>query len=80
MSLGPVAADRVRKLCGYALATAITVLTFRVFSRFAKGTQRLDDPEIWVGLALVALAIVWVKAARRVRASQATREQEARKG
>ena len=68
--MGPVAADRIRKACGYALAVAITVLMFRVFGRVANGTQSLSDAELWVGVVLVALGVAWVRAAKRIRASR----------
>jgi hypothetical protein len=63
----PRTADAVRKVLAYGLATALTVLLFRVLSRAANGRQRLSDPELWAALALGALGVLWVSAARRVR-------------
>lgn len=67
MTITPIAADRIRKVSGYALAISITLLLFRVLGRTADGLQSLADVELWALLALVALAVVWVRAARRVR-------------
>jgi hypothetical protein len=67
VTISPIAADRVRKVSGYALAISITLLLFRVLGRAADGLQSLADVELWGLLALVALAVVWVRAARRVR-------------
>lgn len=65
--MSPAAADAVRKACAYALAAALTLLTLRVFSRLASGTERADDPAIYGALALAAVGVLWVRAARRVR-------------
>jgi hypothetical protein len=59
------------------LAVAVTVLLFRVMFRLADGRGSWADAELWVALALAALGIVWVKAARRVRGPVAGDEQEA---
>jgi len=67
VTISPIAADRIRKVSGYALAISITLLLFRVLGRTADGLQSLADVELWGLLALVALAVVWVRAARRVR-------------
>ena len=64
----PLAADLVRKALGYALAIVLTLLLFRVLSRLATGTLSPGDPSIYGALALGALGVLWVKAARRVRA------------
>jgi hypothetical protein len=67
VTISPIAADRIRKVSGYALAISITLLLFRVLGRTADGLQTLADVELWGLLVLVALAVVWVRAARRVR-------------
>lgn len=63
----PLVADRIRKALAYGLAIALTILLFRVLSRAAGGRQRLTDWELWVLLVLVSLALLWVRAAKRVR-------------
>ena len=68
--MSPRAAEATRKVCAYALATAISLLTFRVFGRLANGLQRIADPELWGLLALCGLAVLWVVAAKRVRRAQ----------
>lgn len=45
----------------------MTVLLFRVMFRAANGRARLLDGELLTALALAALGLLWVKAARRVR-------------
>lgn len=65
--MSPVAADAIRKVCGYALATVLTILLFRIFGRLSNGRQSLADVELGVFVVLSALAIAWVRAARRVR-------------
>lgn len=57
----------MRKLCAGSLAVAVTVLLFRVMFRAANGRARLLDWELLTALALAALGLLWVKAARRVR-------------
>ena len=66
--MSPAAADLVRKACGYALAILLTLLLFRVLSRLATGTLSPGDPAIYGALALAAVGVLWVRAARRVRA------------
>jgi len=68
--MSPAAADAVRKVCGYALATVLTLLLFRIFGRLSNGRQALLDVELWTFLVLATLAVVWVRAARRVRRVQ----------
>ena len=63
----PQAADAVRKVVGYGLAVALTVLLFRVLGRTANGRQALAEPELIVLVVLTSVAIAWVRAARRVR-------------
>lgn len=70
MTLSPRSADAIRKVVGYLLATVITVLIFRVLSRTAQGTQSLLDLELFSLLLLATLALLWVRAARRIRRSQ----------
>jgi high-affinity Fe2+/Pb2+ permease len=70
VNVSPLAADRIRKGAGYALAIAITLLLFRVLGRTAGGRQSLLDGELWALLALVALAVLWVRAAKRVRRAE----------
>ena len=65
--MNPVAADAIRKVVGYALATILTLLLFRIFGRLSNGREALLDPELGVFVGLAALAVVWVRAARRVR-------------
>lgn len=65
--MNPVAADAIRKVLGYALATILTLLLFRLFGRLSAGRQTLADPELWSFFALATLSVVWVRAARRVR-------------
>ena len=67
MSVSPRAADAVRKVCAYALATGITLLLFRVLGRTAEGRQRLDDVELLALAVGMTLALLWVRAAKRVR-------------
>jgi hypothetical protein len=66
-AVSPVWADRVRKVAAWLLATAITVLLFRVLARLAGGRQRLLDAELVALVVLGALAFAWVRAASRVR-------------
>jgi hypothetical protein len=61
------AADLVRKACAGLLAVAVTVLLFRAMFRLANGRGTWADWELWLALALAALGVYWVKAARRVR-------------
>ena len=75
--MSPAAADLVRKACGFALAIVLTLLLFRVLSRLATGTLSLDDPAIYGALLLAALGVLWVKAARRVRAEHGERAKQA---
>lgn len=70
--ISPVAADRVRKVVGYGLATLLTVLLFRVLGRLAAGRQGLDV-EVVALVVLATLAILWVRAAKRVRAATTPR-------
>jgi hypothetical protein len=63
----PRTADAIRKVLAYGLATALTVLLFRVLSRAANGRQTLGDVELWATALLATLGVVWVGAARRVR-------------
>jgi hypothetical protein len=65
--VGPAAADRVRKVVAGVLATGITVLLLRVLARTAGGRQRLLDGELLGLVLLVAAAVLWVRAAKRVR-------------
>lgn len=67
-------AEAVRKVCAYSLATAISLLTFRVFGRLAGGLEAVSDPELWALLALCGLALWWVLAAKRVRREERERE------
>jgi hypothetical protein len=67
VSISPRAADAIRKVVGYSLAAAITLLLFRVLGRAAQGTQSLADVELAALVALATLAILWVRAAKRVR-------------
>ncbi len=69
--MNPVAADAIRKICGYALATILTILLFRIFGRLSNGRQTLADVELGVFAVLATLAVVWVRAARRVRRAHA---------
>ncbi len=74
--ISPRAADAIRKVVGYSLAAGITLLLFRVLGRLAQGTQTLRDPE-WIVLAvLMTLAILWVRAAKRVRRAGASEQGE----
>ena len=49
----------MRKVCAYGLATAISILTFRVFGRAAGGLESIGDPELWALLLLCGLAVLW---------------------
>ena len=69
--MSPFAADAIRKVCGYALATVLTVLLFRLFGRLSNGRQTLADIELWIFLGLSTLAVLWVRAARHVRRTMA---------
>ncbi len=64
--MSPRAADLIRKLVAGIVSVLITVLLFRVMFRAAHGRGSLADAEMWVALVLLALGILWVKAARRV--------------
>jgi len=68
--VSPVAADALRKVVGYALATILTLLLFRIFGRLSNGRQTLADAELVVFAVLATLAVAWVRAARRVRRAQ----------
>lgn len=70
--ISPVAADRIRKVVGYGLATLLTVLLFRVLGRLAAGRQGLDV-EVVAFVVLSTLAILWVRAAKRVRSAASPR-------
>ena len=72
--MSPRAAEAVRKVCAYALATAISILTFRVFGRLAGGLEPVGDPELWALLGLCATAVFWVVAAKRVRRAERERQ------
>lgn len=67
MSVSPRAADAIRKVTAYALAVGITLLLFRVLGRAAEGRQRLADVELFGLVVGTALALLWVRAAKRVR-------------
>jgi hypothetical protein len=67
MSVTPRAADAIRKVVGYSLAAVITLLLFRVLGRTAQGTQSLADVELAALVVLMTLALLWVRAAKRVR-------------
>jgi len=62
----PFAADAIRKACAYALAIALTLLLFRVLGRVSSGRQSFSDWELWAAIALGALGVVWIRAAKRV--------------
>ena len=68
--MSPRTAEVVRKVCAYGLATAISLLTFRVFGRAAGGLEPVGDPELWALLVLCGLAVLWVVAAKRVRRAE----------
>ena len=72
--MSPRAAEAVRKVCAYTLATAISLLTFRVFGRLANGLEPIGDPELWVLLLLCGLAVFWVRAAKRMRRAERERD------
>lgn len=72
--MSPRTAEAVRKVCAYSLATAISLLTFRVFGRLANGREPVLDPELWTLLGLCVLAFWWVLAAKRVRRAERERE------
>ena len=65
--MSAVTADALRKGIAYGLAIVLTLLIFRVFGRLANGTQRFADLELYAMLLLGTLAIVWVRAAKRIR-------------
>ena len=65
--LGPVGADRVRKVAAIAISAGGTWLLLRVLYRLANGTQQWLDPELLGVLLLGAVATLWVRAARHVR-------------
>jgi hypothetical protein len=65
--VGPLAADRLRKVVAGLLATGTTVLLLRVLARTAGGRQRLLDPELLGLVVLVVAGVLWVRAAKRVR-------------
>ena len=71
--MSPRTAEAIRKTCAYGLATAISLLTFRVFGRTASGLEPISDPELWVLLVLCGLAVLWVVAAKRVRRAERER-------
>ncbi len=53
-------------MVGYTLAIVLTVLLFRVLGRTANGRQTLADVELVVLAVLATVAILWVRAAKRV--------------
>jgi len=65
--ISPPAADAIRKVVGYTLAVVLTVLLFRVLGRTANGRQTLTDVDLVALAALTTVAILWVRAAKRVR-------------
>jgi hypothetical protein len=67
VSVDPVVADRVRKAASILLAGAGSFLLLRVLYRTATGTQRLWDPELLGFVVLATIAVLWVRAAKRVR-------------
>lgn len=67
--MSPVTADLIRKVTAGVLSIVVTVLLFRVMFRAAQGRASLADAELWIGLGLLVLGFLWVRAARRVRAS-----------
>jgi high-affinity Fe2+/Pb2+ permease len=68
--VSPAAADAIRKLTGYLLATVLTLLLFRIFGRLSNGRQALLDGELAVFVVLGTLAVAWVRAAKRIRQAQ----------
>jgi hypothetical protein len=66
----PRAADRIRKGAAVLLATALTLLLLRVLARVARGRETWSDPELWGLVALAALAVAWVRKARRWKADR----------
>ena len=68
----PVVADRIRKVLAGGLAVATAFLLLRVLARAADRTLAWGDPSLWACLALVALSVLWVRAARPVRRAPST--------
>ena len=75
--LGPVGADRVRKVAAISISAGGTWLLLRVLYRLANGTQRWLDPELAGVLLLGAVATLWVRAARHVRPKPPERPERA---
>ncbi len=69
--ISPLLADAVRKVCALGLSVGITVLMLRVMFRLSRGRQDLWEPELWLLLALSALAVTWIAKARPVRQAPA---------
>ncbi len=65
--VSPRMADTIRKLVAYSVAGFGTVLLMRVLFRWANGRGALFDPELFIVVALAALMIWWVRAAKPVR-------------
>ena len=61
------AADRIRKGVAYVAAGVGTVWLLRVLFRVAHGRFALGDGELWAFLLLLAVMVLWVRAARPVR-------------
>ena len=59
-------ADRIRKLLTILVSAGGTVLLLRVLFRLSQGRQRLLDPELGLFVVLTVIAIIWVRATRRM--------------
>jgi hypothetical protein len=59
-------ADRIRKLLTVLVSAGGTVLLLRVLFRLSQGRQRLLDPELGLFLLLTVIAILWIRATRRM--------------
>jgi hypothetical protein len=64
--LSPRTADTIRKVVAYLAAGIGTIWLLRVLFRAAHGKLAWDDAELWAFLALLAVMVAWVRAARPV--------------
>lgn len=59
-------ADRIRKLLTVLVSAGGTILLLRVLFRLSQGRQRLLDPELGLFVLLTIIAILWIRATRRM--------------
>jgi len=59
-------ADRIRKALTFLVSAVGTTLLLRVLYRLAHGRQTWADLELWGFVVLTILAILWIRATRRM--------------